>query len=63
MAKLAVHDREQNTYIFVDRNGIKLRQLNREQLHALMDEGMVDILEKRSSFREQVKLRVQGRDD
>ena len=62
MAKLAVHDPEQNTYTFVDRNGIKLRQLSREELHALIDKGMIDILEKRSSFREQVSRRTQGSD-
>ena len=60
MAKLAVHDPQQNTYIFVDRNGIKLRQLSREQLHELIDKGMIDILEKRSSFRDQVRRRTQG---
>ena len=62
MAKLAVHDPQQNTYIFVDRNGIKLRQLSREQLHELIDKGMIDILEKRSSFRDQVRRRTQGPD-
>lgn len=62
MAKLAVHDPEQNTYIFVDRNGIKLRQLSRKQLHALIDKGMVDILEKRSRFRDQVSRKTQGPD-
>jgi hypothetical protein len=62
MAKLAVHDPQQNTYIFVDRNGIKLRQLSREQLHELIDKGMIDILEKRSSFRDQVQRRTQGPD-
>lgn len=62
IARLAVHDPQQNTYIFVDRRGIKLRQLGREQLHALIDEGMIDILEQRSSFRDQVRLRTQDPD-
>jgi hypothetical protein len=54
LAKLAVHDREQNNYIFVNRSGIKMRQLNSQELLALMASGMVDVLETRSSFRDEI---------
>ena len=54
LAKLAVHDREQNNYIFVNRSGIKMRQLNSQELLALMESGMVDVLETRSSFRDEI---------
>jgi Protein of unknown function (DUF1631) len=54
LAKLAVHDREQNTYIFVNRSGIKIRQLNRKELLLLIENGLVDILETKSRFREEI---------
>jgi hypothetical protein len=54
LAKLAVHDREQDIYIFVNRSGIKMRQLNSQELLALMASGMVDVLETRSSFRDEI---------
>jgi hypothetical protein len=54
LAKLAVHDREMDHYIFVNRNGIKMRQLNREELLKLIDQSLVDILETRSSFRDEI---------
>ncbi|MBE9539343.1 MAG: DUF1631 family protein [Proteobacteria bacterium] len=55
LAKLAAHDREHDKYIFVNRNGIKMRDLSREELHALMEKGQVEILESRSSFKEEDK--------
>ncbi len=55
MARLAVHDREQGSYIFVNREGIKLRQLSSGELASLIDQGLVDILETRSNFREAVR--------
>ena len=54
LAKLAVHDREMDQYIFVNRSGIKMRQLNREELQQLIDQALVDILETRSSFRDEI---------
>ncbi|MEH6568310.1 MAG: DUF1631 family protein [Halioglobus sp.] len=50
MAKLAVHDREQDSYIFVNREGIKMRSLNKRELLSLMENSLVDILEARSNF-------------
>lgn len=54
MARLAVHDREQNIYIFVNRAGIKLRQLKRSELMSLIEQDLVDILETRSTFKEAI---------
>ena len=62
LAKLAVHDREQNNYIFVNRSGIKMRQLNGSELVALMESGLVDVLESRSSFRDEI-TRVKSKSD
>ena len=53
LAKLAAHDRERDTYIFVDRKGIKMRDLNKAELAALIDKGQVEILEAQSSFKEE----------
>ncbi len=63
LAKLAVHDRENDNYIFVNRSGIKMRQLNQAELLALMEEGLVDILEARSSFREEITRVKQKSED
>jgi len=54
MAKLAVHDREKDNYIFVNREGIKMRDLTTQELVALIDKGMVDILETRSNFKDEI---------
>ncbi len=62
MAKLAVHDLEQDSYIFVNREGIKMRSLNMRELIALMDNDQVDILEARSNFRSEV-TRVKKQQD
>ncbi|MEE4143292.1 MAG: DUF1631 family protein [Halieaceae bacterium] len=56
LARLAVYDRAQNSYIFVDRHGTKVRQLRGQQLLLLVARGLTDILETRSRFREQVAL-------
>jgi hypothetical protein len=61
MAKLAVHDPELDIYIFVNRQGIKMRQLSRAELESLVDDGMVDILTTNSNFRSEVS-RVRGTD-
>lgn len=55
MAKLAVYDPRRDNYIFVNRRGIALRELTRSELLALIDEGLVDILETRSYFRAEVQ--------
>lgn len=55
MAKLAVYDPRRDNYIFVNRRGIALRELTRSELLALIDEGLVDILETRSYFRDEVQ--------
>lgn len=62
MAKLAVHDLEQDSYIFVNRQGIKMRSLNMLELMTLMDNDQVEILEARSNFRSEV-TRVKKQDD
>ncbi len=55
MAKLAVYDPRRDNYIFVNRRGIALRELSRDELLGLIDEGLVDILETRSYFRDEVQ--------
>lgn len=63
LAKLAVHDREQASYTFVNRSGIKMRQLSGRELRQLIENGLVDILETRSKFREETtRARVQDED-
>ena len=54
LAKLAVHDLERDNYIFVNRSGIKMRDLNSADLLRLIENGLVDILETRSNFRDQI---------
>ena len=55
LARLAAHDRERGLYIFVNRRGIKLRQMNAEQLLALAERDLVDIFPAPASFHEHVK--------
>ncbi|MFK8048684.1 MAG: DUF1631 family protein [Halioglobus sp.] len=62
MAKLAVHDLEQDSYIFVNRQGIKMRSLNMREMITLMDNDQVEILEARSNFRSEV-TRVKKQED
>jgi len=54
MARLAVHDPEEGYYIFVNRNGVKMRQVSSQELLRLIDSGLVDILETNSNFRDDV---------
>ncbi len=54
MARLAVHDPEEGYYIFVNRNGVKMRQVSSLELHKLIDRGLVEILETNSNFRDVV---------
>ena len=44
MAKLAVHDPDSDSYIFVNRAGKKLREMSGSALEALIAKGLVDIL-------------------
>lgn len=55
MAKLAVYDPRRDSYILVNRKGIAMRELSGTELSALIDQGLVDILEARSQFRDQVE--------
>ena len=52
MARVAVRDLDQDSYIFTNRDGIKLRELTVPQLVTLIERDMVDILERKTSFRE-----------
>jgi hypothetical protein len=54
MARLAAHDPDADSFLFVNRAGVKLREISAGELLALIDAGQVDILEARSTFREQV---------
>ncbi len=54
MARLAVHDPEEGYYVFVNRNGVKMRQVSSQELLSLIDSGMVDILETNTNFRDEV---------
>ena len=54
LARLAAHDREQGQYIFVNRRGVKLRQLSTTGLLALAEQDLVDIFESRGNFRDHV---------
>tara|TARA_R110002072_G_scaffold84070_1_gene190630 strand:- start:16670 stop:18997 length:2328 start_codon:yes stop_codon:yes gene_type:complete len=54
MARLAVYDVENDHYIFVNRKGVKMRQVSRQELLYLIDNGLVDILETNSNFRNEV---------
>lgn len=49
MAKLAVHDPSSDIYIFVNRNGIKLRELSGADLDQLLQDGMAEVLQTRSN--------------
>ena len=52
MARTAVRDLDKDSYIFTNREGIKLRELTVPQLVTLIERDMVDILERKTSFRE-----------
>ncbi|MDG1461226.1 MAG: DUF1631 family protein [Luminiphilus sp.] len=54
MAKIVACDLDKNSYIFTNRDGIKIRELTVPQLVALIDRDMVDILERQTNFRESV---------
>ena len=52
MARVAVRDIENDSYIFTNRDGIKLRELSVPQLVTLIERDLVDILEHKTSFRD-----------
>jgi len=52
MARVAVRDLDKDSYIFTNREGIKLRELTVPQLVTLIERDMADILERKTSFRE-----------
>ena len=54
MGRLAVHDPKEDRFIFVNRKGIKLRELTKEQLLTLIDDGLVDILQRSADFRDRL---------
>jgi len=54
LAKLAVHDKDGDIYTFVNRTGVKQRELGAKELGALMERGLVDVIQTRSTFREEV---------
>lgn len=62
MAKVAVRDPEKDSYIFTNRAGVKLRELTVRQLIALIDRDMVDILERKSGFKEAINQMRQEQD-
>lgn len=55
MARLAVHDPDDDQYIFVNRQGVKLRTTSGAELASLIDQGLVDILETKNNFRDEVR--------
>ncbi len=54
MARLAVHDPAEDRYIFVNRKGMKMRELTKAQLLRLIDDGQVDILQRSADFRDRL---------
>lgn len=55
LARLAMHDSVRHLYIFVNRKGIELRRLEAEEYGTLFEQGMIDILETRSTFKDKVE--------
>lgn len=63
LARFAIYDQETKTHIFVNRNGIKLRQLSNNELLDLIAQGQVEVLETSSNFRNEIdkaKQRSEG---
>ena len=54
MARLAVFDPNEDCFIFVNRQGVKIRIVSRHEMLSLIDHEMVDILQVTSNFREVV---------
>jgi hypothetical protein len=62
MARLAVHDPDGDYYVFVNRKGVKMRQLNKQELLKLIEDDLVDILETHTNFRKKVTEVRKNRD-
>ena len=54
MARLAVHDPHEDHFIFVNRKGVKIRQVSGEEFLDLIDRKLVEILETSTNFRDVV---------
>ena len=54
MARLAVHDTDHDNFIFVNRKGVKIRQASQQEMLSLIDEELLEILETKSNFKEEV---------
>ncbi|NQX88592.1 MAG: DUF1631 family protein [Halioglobus sp.] len=54
MARLAVHDPQEDHFIFVNRKGVKVRTISRLEFLVLIDSGLVEILETTKNFRDVV---------
>lgn len=54
MARLAVHDPDDDNFIFVNRKGVKIRQVSRQEMLTLIDQGLLEILEAKSNLKKEV---------
>jgi hypothetical protein len=63
LARLAVHDPTQDSYIFVNRDGVKLRELSGRELQRLFDDDIVDMLELRAPPRSPPNDKSPGDDE
>ena len=54
MARLAVYDPQEDHFIFVNRKGMKIRQVSRKEFLQLIDNNLVEILEASANFRDAV---------
>jgi len=54
MARLAVHDPDDDKFIFVNRKGVKIRQVSRQEMLTLIDQGLLEILEAKSNLKKEV---------
>ncbi len=55
LARLAMHDAVRGLLILVNRKGMEIRRLEEAQYISLVQEGMIDLLETRSNFRQEVE--------
>jgi hypothetical protein len=54
MARLAVHDTDHDNFIFVNREGAKIRQASQQEMLSLIDQGLLEVLETKSNFKEAI---------
>jgi hypothetical protein len=62
MARLAVQDPEADHFIFVNRKGVKVRQVSGQEFLDLIDRKLVEILETSTNFRDAVSEVRKNRD-